>query len=153
MDKGSFIAEIEACSDMMYRVAWSILRNETDVQDALQDAALKAWEKRNKLREEKYFRTWVIRILINACYDTQRKHRNVVPLEKVPVQIPASAPDPELAIALEAVPEKLRLPLVLCYSEGMSYEEAAEALRIPTPTLRGRLRRGKDALRKELKAE
>ena len=153
MDKGSFIAEIEACSEMMYRVAWSILRNETDVQDALQDATLKPWEKRNRLREERYFRTWVIRILINACYDTQRKHRKVVPLEKVPLQIPASAADPELAMALEAVPEKLRLPLVLCYSEGMSYEEAAEALGIPTATLRGRLRRGKDALRKELKAE
>ena len=46
MDKGFFIAEIEACSETMYRVAWSILRNETDVQDALQDASLKAWEKR-----------------------------------------------------------------------------------------------------------
>ena len=38
MDRAFFIAEIETCSDMMYRVAWSILRNEADVQDALQDA-------------------------------------------------------------------------------------------------------------------
>ena len=49
MDRRFFIAEIETCSDMMYRVAWSILRNDADVQDALQDAALKAWEKRDKL--------------------------------------------------------------------------------------------------------
>ena len=70
MDKSYFTAEIEACSDMMYRVAWSILRNNADVQDALQDAVLKAWEKRDKLREEKLFRTWITRILINACYDT-----------------------------------------------------------------------------------
>ena len=141
MDKGFFIAEIEACSETMYRVAWSILRNETDVQDALQDAVLKAWEKRSKVREEKYFRTWLIRILINVCYDIQRRHRNVVPLEKIPAQTYAKAPDPELAIALRAVPEKLRLPL------------AADVLRIPMTTLRGRLNRGKDALRKELKAE
>ena len=53
MERKFFIAEIETCSDMMYRVAWSILRNEADVQDALQDAVLKAWEKRDKLREEK----------------------------------------------------------------------------------------------------
>ena len=71
----------------------------------------------------------------------------------IPDQPGDSAPDPDLAIALEAVPEKLRLPLVLCYSEGMTYEEAAEVLRIPLPTLQGRLRRGKEALRKELKAE
>ncbi len=153
MDRGSFATAIEACSEMMYRVAWSILRNRTDVQDALQDAALKAWEKRNTLRNEQFFRTWITRILINVCYDIQRKHRSVVPLEKIPVQLPASAPDPGLAAALNALPEKLRLPLVLCYSEGMTYEEAAEVLRIPASTVRGRLRRGKDALRKELSAE
>ena len=152
MDRAFFIAEIETCSDMMYRVAWSILRNEADVQDALQDAVLKAWEKRDKLREEKYFRTWMIRILINVCYDTQRIHRKIVPLDKIPVQS-SSAPDPDLAMALEALPEKLRLPLVLCYSEGMTYEEAADVLRIPMTTLRGRLHRGKKELRKELDAE
>ena len=152
MERKFFIAEIETCSDMMYRVAWSILRNEADVQDALQDAVLKAWEKRNKLREEKYFRTWMTRILINVCYDTQRMHRKIVPLDKIPVKS-SSAPDPDLAMALEALPEKLRLPLVLCYSEGMTYEEAADVLRIPMTTLRGRLRRGKKELRKELDAE
>lgn len=153
MDKGFFIAEIEACSDMMYRVAWSILRNNADVQDALQDAVLKAWEKRDKLREEKLFRTWITRILINACYDTQRKRRRIVPVDSLPAQVQTDAPDPDLAMALEALPEKLRLPLVLCYSEGMTYEEAADVLRIPMTTLRGRLRRGKKELRKELDAE
>ena len=152
MDKERFIAEIEACSDMMYRVAWSILRNDADCEDALQEAALKAWEKRNRLREERYFRSWIIRILINACYDTQRKRRRTVPLEEMPEQA-AAAPDPALAMALEAIPEKLRLPLVLCYSEGMTYEEAASALCIPITTLRGRIHRGKNELRKELDAE
>ena len=153
MDRGFFIAQVEAGSDMMYRVAWAILQNDADVQDALQDTVLKAWEKRDRLREEKYFRTWITRILINVCYDAQRKHRRIVPIHMVPDQAAASAPDPDLAIALEAVPEKLRLPLVLCCSEGMTYEEAAEVLRIPVSTLQGRLRRGKEALRKELKAE
>ena len=152
MDRERFIAEIEACSGMMYRVAWSILRNDADCEDALQDAALKAWEKRNRLREERYFRSWITRILINACYDTQRKRRRIVLLDEMPEQAAAS-PDPALAMALEAIPEKLRLPLVLCYSEGMTYEEAASALRIPVSTLRGRIHRGKNELRKELDAE
>ena len=153
MDRERFIAEIEACSGMMYRVAWSILRNNADCEDALQESALKAWEKRNRLREDKYFRTWITRILINACYDTQRKRRRTVPLDELSEQPAASAPDPALAMALETLPEKLRLPLVLCYSEGMSYEEAAAALRIPVSTLRGRIHRGKNELRKELDAE
>ena len=156
MDRGFFIAQVEAGSDMMYRVAWSILQNDADVQDcrdALQETALKAWEKRDRLREEKYFRTWITRILINTCYDTRKKRRPVVSLEKIPAQVPASVPDPDLALALEALPDTLRLPLVLCYSEGMSYEEAAEVLRVPLTTLRGRLHRGKGELRKELNAE
>ena len=150
MDRAFFIAEIETCSDMMYRVAWSILRNNADCEDALQDAAFRAWEKRGRLRDERFFRTWITRILINACYDTQRKRRRTVPLDEIPEQAAASAPDPALALALEALPKKLRLPLVLCYSEGMSYEEAADALRIPVTTLRGRIHRGKEQLRKEL---
>ena len=153
MGRKFFIAEIETCSDMMYRVAWSILRNDADVQDALQDAVLKAWEKRDKLRDEKFFRTWITRILINACYDTQRKRRRIVSMDEIPESTVSNAPDPDLALALQALPEKLRLPLVLCYSEGMSYEEAADVLRIPITTLRGRLRRGKEELRKELNAE
>ena len=153
MERKFFIAEIETRSDMMYRVAWSILRNDADVQDALQDAVLKAWEKRDKLRDEKFFRTWITRILINACYDTQRKRRRIVSMDEIPESTVSNAPDPDLALALQALPEKLRLPLVLCCSEGMSYEEAADVLRIPSTTLRGRLRRGKDELRKELNAE
>ena len=153
MERKFFIAEIETCSDMMYRVAWSILRNDADVQDALQDAALKTWEKRDKLRDEKFFRTWITRILINACYDTQRKRRRIVSMDEIPESTVSNAPDPDLALALQALPEKLRLPLVLCYSEGMSYEEAADVLRIPITTLRGRLCRGKEELRKELNAE
>ena len=77
----------------------------------------------------------------------------IVPAENIPARTQASVPDPDLAMALEALPEKLRLPLVLCYSEGMSYEEAADVLQIPTATLRGRISRGKAELRKELKAE
>ena len=153
MDQERFIAQIEACSGMLYRVAWSILRNNADCEDALQETALKAWEKRAGLRDERFFRAWITRIVINACYDTQRKRRRMVPLDDIFEQTAASAPDPVLALALEALPEKLRLPLVLCYSEGMSYEEAADALRIPLSTLRGRIHRGKEQLRKELSAE
>ena len=105
------------------------------------------------MRNETYFRTWITRILINACYDTQRKRRRVIPLDEVAERAAAASPDPALTLALEALPEKLRLPLVLCYSEGMSYEEAAAALRIPLSTLRGRIHRGRGQLRKELNAE
>ena len=153
MDRASYIREIEACEEMLYRVAYTILQNEQDVQDALQDAALRAWEKRDRLRDESLFRTWITRICINACYDVRRRRRRMIPMETLPEQAAPVAPDIALQMALLSLPEKLRLPLVLCYSEGMTYEEAARALRLPVATIRGRIARGKKELRKELDAE
>ena len=152
MDKDFFVRQIDAHAGMLYRVAWSILRHDDDCKDALQETALKAWQRRSALRDERYFRTWIVRILINTCYDTQRKRRRTVSIEEI--QEPACPPpDPTLALALEALPEKLRLPLTLCYSEGMSYAEIARALHLPQATVRGRIHRAKEQLRKELDAE
>lgn len=152
MDKDFFVREMEALSGLMYRVAYTILRNDDACRDAMQDAALKAWEKRHTLREQRYFRTWVTRILINTCYDTQKKRHRIVSLEEI-AEPSTPPPNLELSLALQALPEKLRLPLVLCYSEGMSYQEAADALHLPVATLRGRIHRAKGELRKELDAE
>lgn len=149
MDRDSFAQEIEAHSGMLYRVAYTILRSDDACRDALQDAALKAWEKRHTLRDERFFRTWITRILINTCYGTHRKHRRIVSIEEIP-EPSVPPPDPTLAMALQALPEKLRLPLMLCYVEGMSYEEIAQTLRLPLTTVRGRIHRAKEKLRKEL---
>ena len=152
MEKDFFLRELEAQGGMLYRVAYTILRNDDACRDALQDTALKAWEKRATLREPRYFRTWITRILLNTCYDTQRKRGRIVSLEEIP-EPTVPPPDPSLAFALQALPEKLRLPLVLCYSEGMTYAEIADALRLPQATVRGRIHRAKGELRKELDAE
>ncbi len=152
MDKDFFVQETEACGGMLYRVAYTILHDDDACRDALQDAALKAWEKRSTLREPKYFRTWMTRILINTCYTALRKRRRIVSLEEIREQS-CPPPDLTLSLALARLPEKLRLPLVLCYSEGMTYQEIAETLRVPVPTVRGRIHRAKGELRKELDAE
>ena len=152
MDKDFFVKEIEAHSGMLYRVAYTILRNDDACKDALQDTALKAWEKRGTLKELRYFRTWITRILINTCYDTQRKRRRMVSIEDVP-EPQVAAPDISLAMALQSLPEKLRLPLVLCYAEGLTYAEIAQTLRLPMATVRGRIHRAKGELRKELDTE
>lgn len=151
MDKDFFVQEIERCSGMLYRVAWTILRSDEACRDAMQDTALRAWEKRHTLREMCYFRTWITRILINSCYDARRKHRHVVSLEDVPEPY-TSPPDPALSMALQALPESLRLPLMMSCSEGMSYAEIARTLHLPETTVRGRIHRAKKELRKELEA-
>lgn len=149
MDKDFFLRELEKQSGTLYRVAFTILRDDYACEDALQETALKAWEKRDSLREQRYFRTWVTRICINACRDIQRQGRRILSLEDIS-EPRVSPPDPALDLALAALPDKLRLPLVLCYCEGMTYAEIATTLRLPVPTVRGRIHRAKKELRKEL---
>lgn len=153
MDKEAFVQQVTAQTGVMYRTAISILHNEEDAKDAIQTAILHAWEKQDTLRNESHFRSWLVRILMNTCLSMRRNRRPTVPLEDIPE--PSyfdTAPDHGLAQALQRVREDLRLPLMLVYVEGMSYDEAAAALRIPVSTLRSRINRGRKALRKELSA-
>lgn len=149
MEKSYYVSQIEAHSDMLYRVALTILRNDEDCKDALQEAALKAWEKRHTLRDKERFTTWLTRILINECRNIQRKRRRIVLMESLP-ESAVFQEDRTLMMVLETLPETYRISLVLRYSEGMSDNEIASVLRLPASTVRGRIHRAKKQLKKEL---
>lgn len=151
MDKETFVRLMDARADSLYRVAWAILGHSADVADALQETALRAWQHRGKLRNEEYFGTWVTRICINVCRRMLHKRHYTLSLEDAP-EASSPPPDMTLSLALRALPEKLRLPLMLQYAEGMSYLEIAQVLHLPESTVRGRIHRAKNALRKELEA-
>ena len=149
MTKENYVREVQHCQGSMYRVALTILRNDDDVRDALQEAALKAWEKRHTLREEAYFGTWMTRIVINVCHQMHRKRKREVLMDELP-----EAPQPfsglTLRLVLETLPEQLRLPLVLKCVEGMSDEEVAGILHLTQSAVRSRIHRARVQLRKEL---
>ena len=83
MDKEFFVREIDRNSGRLFRVAYSLLQNREDCRDALQECALKAWEKRSTLRQEQYFATWITRILINECRNIQHRRKRTVPMDEV----------------------------------------------------------------------
>lgn len=149
MDKDAFVRLMAQRADSLYRVAWAILGNNADVADALQETALQAWQHRAKLRNQAYFGTWATRICINVCRRMLRRRKPVISLEEAP-EAASPPPDVTLSLALRALPEKLRLPLMLQYAEGMSYLEIAKVLGISEPAVRGRIHRAKQQLRKEL---
>ena len=151
MDKDTFVSLIEAKGESLYRIAWAILGNNADVADALQETALNAWQHREKLRQAEYFGTWVTRICINVCRRMLRKRRPIISLEDAP-EPACPPPDMTLSLALRSLPDNLRLPLMLQYAEGMSYLEIARVLHLPESTVRGRISRAKQQLRKELDA-
>lgn len=148
MTKQDFSARVNAMMDTLYRVSCAQLAEPQDRRDAIQDALLKAWEKRESLRRPEFFETWLVRILINACHDKQRGMKRAAPLDAAPE--PFCDPpdgDAELWDALRRLDEKYRSPILLYYIEGYSVEEAARILRVPRETLKTRLRRGRLALK------
>ncbi|MDR2506351.1 MAG: sigma-70 family RNA polymerase sigma factor [Oscillospiraceae bacterium] len=153
IDKLDFAARVEKKSETLYRVARTILKNDEDCKDVLQETVLRAWENRGQLRDTALFSTWITRILINECHTLARRKRKYLLSDTVDVGAISNAPDLALQLALEGLPEKLRLPLVLHYLEGYTYEQVARMLRIPQATVRGRLSRARAALRMEIDDE
>ena len=153
LERASFVALIDQKSEMLYRIARTILRNNEDCKDALQETVLKAWANRRKLRDEALAGTWITRILINECRALGRK-RGKYDL-RAEVEVPGSQQpeDPALREALDLMPEKLRLPLVLHYLEGYNYREIASILGVPYTTVRSRLSRARKAMKNELQYE
>lgn len=141
--------QIEQLQGRLYRVALCMLRNDADVQDALQETVLKAWEKRHTLRNEAYFGTWVTRIAINTCKQMYRQNQRIVLMDELP-ETPTTSDGITLKMLIECLPDKLRLPFVLYYSEGMDTAEVAGALHITATAVRSRIHRAKIMLRKEL---
>ena len=149
MNKAEFVQRVRGCERRLYRVARTMLRTDADCEDAVQEALLRAWAKLHTLREEAYFETWLIRILINECRNICRK-RPVVEAE-LPENLPqAVSDDSALLEALMALPEKHRIALELHYIEGYKTREISAMLRIPESTVKWRLMKGRSKLRTEL---
>lgn len=149
VDEETFLREVTAMERTLFRVSRSLLCNWHDCADAVQEALKKAWEKRSRV-EEAYFRAWLTRIVINECHNLQRQRKKVLPVPHIPDGMMCEAPDTALRDALYALPEKLRLPLMLNCLEGFTVVETARLLGIPQGTVKWRLSTAREQLRKQL---
>ena len=92
MTRDVFIREIRQSESMLYHVAKSILKNDSDCADAVQETLLKAYEKLHTLKQDQFFRTWITRILINECNGILRKKKHVISYEEYMENAGASEP-------------------------------------------------------------
>lgn len=153
MTHDEFSTRIIAMMQTLYRVSYTQLTQSCDRDEAVQECLYKAWKKRHQLKDERHMRAWVIRILINECHNIQRKRKREFPLEELPARVAPADADPDLHDALFSLDEKLRLPILLHYIEGFSIKEVAEILRLPQGTVKSRMLRGRQKLKKILGEE
>ena len=147
MDVALFTDQVRARERSLYRIAYSYLQSDADAADAVQDALLKAWEKRHTLRQPQFFGSWLTRILINRCKQMLRQRKPQYPLqEQHAVSQEDAVEDLALASALEQLDPKYRIPLLLFHLEGFSVKEIAGIMRLPQNTVKSRLARARQKL-------
>lgn len=155
MDETSFNEAVRSMEKHMYAVARSMLRSDADCADAMQTAVFSAWRRLASLQDERRFPAWLMRILINACRDIQRSYQRQSIEQALDDSIPSvnAAPCFDLRWALEMLPEKYRLPVVLRHLAGMSISEIASALKLPHTTVKWRIHEGLHRLRALMEEE
>ena len=147
MDRTTFQNKVLAAEPMLYRVSKTLLKRDEDCADAVQEAILRAWVALPRLREERYFTTWLTRILINECHAVNRRNARTADMETIPEPTAPERGDASLYEALAALPEKTRVAVELHYIEGYSVAQVAKILHIPAGTVKSRLSNGRKQLK------
>ena len=139
----------EASKDRVYSLALRLTGNPSEAADLTQEVFLKLLTRLSQFRSDARFSTWLHRIVVNAFLDRRRSTRRMVALtEATPTGAGSGERDAQrretarlLAEGVAGLEPTLRVPLVLRFVAGLSYEEIAEVLEMPLGTVASRLSR------------
>ena len=157
-----FEARLAECGTLAYRVARGVLRNSADAEDVAQEALLRAYRRFERLRDRNRFRAWLVRITFRLALDRARSAKRREQRETLWWSQPARQQSTEdlaassefqahLDRALEELPEKFRLVLLLAGMEGHTLDEVAAMLDLPIGTVKSRLFFGRKQLAEKLR--
>ena len=148
---GTLILDTER---QMYCTAKSMLYSDQDCADAIQETIVKAFSRLHTLRNDKYAKTWLMRILINECYTILRKTSKVISLDEMCETTEIAADEKndysELYKAVGSLKEDLRMPVILYYIENFNIREIAQIMDITEGAVQKRLARARGKLRQDL---
>jgi RNA polymerase sigma-70 factor (ECF subfamily) len=143
-----FEARLRDSGTLAFRVAYGVLRHREDAEDVAQDALAKAYRSFRQLRDRERFRAWLVRATWRMAIDRRRGDRRRLAREEG-VDAPAEPSVETIAVdreraahlwtAIDALPDKLRMVMVLSGIEGHDTREVGSLLGIPEGTVRSRL--------------
>ncbi|UFT98965.1 RNA polymerase sigma factor [Radiobacillus kanasensis] len=142
----------------IYRVAYVYVKNSNDALDVVQETAYKAFKNIHTLQEEKYTKSWLIKISIRNSIDLIRKNKNIVPLYRDSTDIPQKEDvDLTLSLSLQDLLHKLneteKTIILFKYYGGYSFKEIAELENLPLGTVKSILYRALEKCRKQVRRE
>lgn len=157
-DQIAFSNLIEKVKYKLYKTGMAILKNDDDTCDAIQETLIKAYKNIKTLNNNEYFTTWIVRILINQCYDIIRKKDKIVSMsEKLQANqntyYELYSQESSLEHVLNMLDKDLKLVTVLYYYDDLSVTTISEILNIPEGTVKSRLSRAREKIYTILKEE
>ncbi len=154
-NKEAFAALMDRHKDMLYNTALLMLKNEDDVLDAVQDTLLTCWEKLPTLKQNRYFKTWLTKILLNKCYDCLRLRSRFInlgdnfdPGKEFDWDTPI-----DVGYIMKRLPQAEQVILSLFYYDDLSTKEIAKALSISEGSVRTRLNRSRNHFKRIMTEE
>lgn len=146
---------IIASEDSLYHVAKTLLYNDADCADAIQESIVKAFSKIHTLKKDGFAKTWLVRILINECYTIMRKEKKLVSIEEYAHEDKTAESQDYSALyeAISRLSRDARLSITLYYMEGYSIKEIAKMLDTTESTIKNRLSRARAKLKDHLERE
>jgi len=160
-EEGAFAALVRRHGPMVLSVCRRVLRNSHDAEDAFQATFLVLAEKAPRLRQPELLANWLYGVAYRTALHARQRASRRSEREREAATLPVLNNDPEIESRelrqvldeeLQGLPEKYRAPLVLCYLEGMTNEEAARLLGWPSGSMSYRLARGRELLRERLES-
>ena len=155
-DKEAFCNLVRINKVAIYRIAKSILTKEEDIEDAVSEAILKAYKNIKTLKNDDFFKTWLIRIVINESNNLYKKRQREIAFEKdhfSKIKVNDTYKDLTLHNAINSLDDDLRTITILFYFEDLKYKDIAKVLGIKEGTVKSRLSRAKERLFTMLKEE
>ena len=142
MDQALFDRVYETYGPALYRFCLLQMKNPADAEDVLQDVFVKRLYQAPKFKSPEHERSWLYQVALNLCRDEWRRHRRS--------ELPLPPEELSLLDQVSNLPEKQRTVLHLHYYQGYNLQEIARLLGVTVPAVKMRLKRGREALRKEL---
>ncbi|MEW8956264.1 RNA polymerase sigma factor [Clostridium sp.] len=152
-DKEAFSELIKNTRNDMFKVAMGILKNEEDALDAIQDTILISYKNIEKISKPKYFKTWIIKILINNSIKVLRKSEKYIRNEELDINYKEEGfSEVELRDIIDKLPKELKELVKAYYFEDSSIRDISKEFNIPEGTVKSRLSRSRTFLKNILKA-
>ena len=148
----AFSILIKSYEKDLYKVAIAMTKNDDDALDCIQEAILQAYISIKDLRQDEYFKTWLIKILINKCNALLKKNKKILNLDvSIAENDKVEQSDRlELKDSINNLDSNLKIIVILYYYEDMSIKDISESLNIPQGTIKSRLSRARSKLKEML---